>query len=73
MNELIVLLKECAPYVEDFDPTKSFADLSIHIDSIDLANFLVSIEEKFNVKIDDAIYAEIFKYSIKELSEVLKI
>ncbi len=73
MNELIILLKECAPYVEDFDPTKSFAELSIHIDSIDLTTFLVSIEEKFNVVIDDAVYAEIFNYSIKDLAEVLKI
>jgi len=56
-DRVLEVLKQIAPEADlpGIDPAASFRD-QFDIDSIDFLNFVVGLEEAFDVRIDDATY-----------------
>ena len=52
LEEIIDIIKTAAPGISDFDPEISFKENGI--DSLDLMNILLAVEEKFELKFSDA-------------------
>ena len=71
IDKLILLFNEHVPYVQDIDIDKKLSEYPIHLDSIDLVNLLISIEDAFNCQLDTDMYVNIFNYSLREIAEVL--
>ena len=71
IDKLILLFNEHVPYIQDIDTDKKLSEYPIHLDSIDLVNLLISIEDAFNCQLDTDMYVNIFNYSLREIVEVL--
>lgn len=71
IDKLILLFNEHVPYIQDIDIDKKLSEYPIHLDSIDLVNLLISIEDVFKCQLDTDMYVNIFSYSLREIAGVL--
>lgn len=77
MNEVVLAiiceLNKIAPYVviDEKEIKMPFSEYDIHLDSLDIVNLLIAIEEKFDISFGTDDYLRLNNFSIYSLAELV--